>query len=231
MNMNQEIDVTFYQGGQPPVGAPVAIQAVNDQALIWGYYGCKVTLGAANAISSITIDTCDQNFTYGNVAQTPIQFKVIDSNGNGIPGVPVQVYPSLFPDASKYQGYLIINNQMISSSTPLILYSDSSGLVTVNLSYQCAPSAIGSPYQLPYDAGLWINALQDTIIPVTIHPYNGWFTGGVYIFTGKGGHGITGQGPAAMGPMEPNTVIAQVQGTSIPAAQTLCSCGFNIKML
>ena len=120
---------------------------------------------------------------------------------------------------------------MINQSTPLILTSDSQGLVTVSLSYFCNPAAISSPYMLPYDAGLWINALQDLINPVTIHPYNGLFTGGVYIFTGKGGHGITGQGPAAMGPLQPNTVIAQIIGTSIPAAQTLCTCGFNIKML
>jgi len=232
MNMNHEIDVVFYQGGQPPTGAPVAIQALNTIAYVWGYYGCQIKLGAINSLSSIKITTCDANWDFAAVEFTYIKFKVVDSNGNGIPGVQVQLYPSLFPDASKYEGYLILNAQMISQNNPLILTTGSDGTVTLSLSYFCNPTSIGSPYKMPWDAGLFINYVNP-IPPFywSIRPYNGIDLGLGAVFTGKGGHGITGQGPAAMGSLHPNTVIAQIIGTSIPTAQCLCSCGFNIKML
>jgi hypothetical protein len=227
MNMNQEIDATFYLGGQPPVGAPYSIQALNQQAIIWGYYGCKLTVGSLNTLTHVGVNTCDQNFTYGNVQQTQIQFKVIDSNGKGIPGIKVQVYPSLFPDASKYTGYLAVNSQMISQSNPAIIYSDSNGIVTVNLSYYYGLS--DNLAAICKDAGLTYTVLY-VLVPISYYPADG-YAGGIGIpLVAKGGHGITGQTPA-MGGMQPNTVIAQIIGTSIQPASCLCSCGFNIKML
>jgi hypothetical protein len=230
MNMNQEIDVTFYPGGQPPAGAPVAIQAVNTQALVWGYYAAQVEPPAPNPLgtSHIQVNTADQNWVFGNVAQTQIQFKVIDTNGNGVSGVNVQVYPSLFPDASKYQGYLIINGQMANDTNPAVLTSNSSGIVTVNLSYYYGLN--DNFLSICQDAGLYL--WDETVsligyIPITVE--NGAAVPNP-IALNKGGHGVTGQ-TAAMGSLQPNTVIAQIPGTSIPAAQTLCSCGFNIKML
>jgi hypothetical protein len=226
MNMNQEIDVTFYPGGQPPVGAPYQIQALNQQAILWGFYGVKVVVGSgleAYQIQSISVNTCDQNWTYGNVAQIPIQYKVIDSNGKGVPGVKVALYPSLFPDGSKYQGYLILNSQMISQSNPLVLTSDSNGIVTANLSYYYGLTDHFK--QICVDAQIYVD------VPLSYYVWDGVTGLNGDILWGKGGHGITGQGPAAMGPMQPNTVIAQIIGTSIPPASCLCSCGFNIKML
>jgi len=234
MNMNHEIDVVFYQGGQPPTGAPVALQALNTQTVVWGYYGCQVNLGLANTISNISVTTCDAAWQFATVEFTYITFKAIDANGNGVPGVKIQLWPSLFPDSSKYKGYLILDAQMISQSSPLILTTGSDGTVTVSLSYFCNPSAINQANGLTNDAGLYIN-LASPVPPFSwkiAGPYNGEGSPGPeYFFTGKGGHGITGQGPAAMGPMQTNTVNAQIIGTSIPTAQTLCSCGFNVKML
>ncbi len=236
MNMNQEIDATFYLGGQPPVGAPYQIQALNQQAIIWGYYGCKLTVGSLDALTHVGVNTCDQNFTYGNVAQFQIQFKVIDSNGKGVPDIiingqhslSVALYPSLFPDASKYQGYLILNSQMISQNNPLILYPNSNGIVTVNLSYYYGLT--DKFLKICQDAGLNYTVLY-VLVPITYTPADG-YTGGLGIpLVAKGGHGVTGQGPAAMGGMQTNTVIAQIPGTSIQQASCLCSCGFNIKML
>ena len=233
MNMNQEIDVVFYQGGQPPVGAPYQIQAQNQQAIVWGYYGAKVIQTDVLA-SVISIKTCDQNWNFGAWAVTEIQFRVIDSNGKGIPDIivngqhslPVALYPSLVPDSSKYKGYLILNDQMISQSNPLILYPNSNGIVTVRLSYYYGLN--DNFLQICQDAQLYLWALIG-VLPVGVTVEDGaQIAGSVY---SKGGHGVTGQGPAAMGGMQPNTVIAQIVGTSIQTASSLCSCGFNIKML
>ena len=239
MNMNQEIDATFYPGGLPPIGAPTQIQALNQQTIVWGYYGCKLSVGSLNALTKVEVNTCDQNWVFGNyVWNQQIQFKVIDANGQGVPDIivngqhslSVALYPSLFPDGSKYQGYLILNGQMVNQNNPLILYPNSQGIVTVNLAYFCDTASIDQPNKMPYDAGLNYTVLA-VLVPLTYSPYNGSQDGLGIPLVAKGGHGVTGQGPAAMGNMQTNTVIAKVQGSSIQPASTLCSCGFNIKML
>lgn len=156
MNMNQEVDVTFYQGGQPPVGTPTQIQAIDLQTIVWGYYGCKLTVGLLNILTSVQVNTCDQNWHFGNyVWNQNIRFKVIDANGKGVSGVKVALYPSLAPDNSKYMGYLALGNQMATQQYPLMLISGSDGTVKVNLAYFCDTSSINQPGKLPYDAGLY----------------------------------------------------------------------------
>jgi len=195
MNMNHEIDATFYQGGQPPVGAPTQIQALDLQTIVWGYYGCKLTMSSpVPLIQNIGINTCDQNWHYGNyVWNQNIRFKVIDANGKGVSGIKVALYPSLVPDNSKYIGYLVLGNQMATQQNPLMLISGSDGIVKVNLAYFCDTSSINQPNKLPYDAGLYLNGRA---------PYNGETDILGTIVWSKGGHGVTGQGPAAMGNMQ-----------------------------
>jgi hypothetical protein len=227
MNMNHTVNVIFYQGGQPPPSIPVAIVSMGSVQVI-GYYGCKISLGILNTLSKIEVKMCDQNWNFGAWAHTPMQFKVIDSNGKGVPNVIVQLYPDQYPDTSKYKGYLILNDLQLNGG-PLTLKTDQNGIVTVNLSYFADLSSLNQPYKLPYDAGLNYTVLY-VLVPITYAPYDGSKEGLGIPFIGKGGQGVTGQ-TAAMGPIILNNVRAVVKDTSIPAAQGLCYCGFNVKML
>ena len=250
MNMDQIINVTFYQGGQPPVSTPVAIQALNTQVIVWGYYGCQITAtkdwNEDNFLLPGTVDTirvapCDQNWNWNRYAETQIQFQILDANGRGVPdivtngqhSVTVAFYPSLIPDGSMFGGYLSINDQMPSQSNPLLLYPDANGIVTVSLEYTVDPT--DNYLELCQAAQLYLNVYYPPIpygigVKVKNYPSKPWNNISGLIWS-MGGHGVTGQGPASMGNMQLNTINAQIAGTSIPAAQTLCSCGLNVKML
>jgi hypothetical protein len=217
MNQNHSIDVVFYQGGQPPVGAPYSINSPGS-TIVTGYYACTVTV-AALVISKTTIQPSDQNWNTSNVTEFPVTFKVIDANGNGVPGVTVTLYPNLFPDYSKYQGYLALNDQMISKNNPLTLKTDSNGNVTVNASY----------YYGLNDHLLTLS--QDANLIVTVFPYMNWhpedgnnpgYLGDIY--QGKSGDQIVPASPIL------NQIICVIPGTAIPAAQANIYCQFHAHM-
>lgn len=225
MNMDHTVLVTFVNPSAP-TSVPYAIVPAASQVVI-GYYGCTITLAALNAISNTRIDMTDANWNIGGIAEFTIVFKVIDQYGNGVPNVPVTLYPNLFPDYSKYQGYLILNDQMIDQTNPLIMNSDANGNVTVNLSYYYG---LTDEFKtLCKDAGLYVDGIIDADpLPATFTPYNGW--NGTYddlpvFFIKKGGEKTIPASPTV------NTVIAFIPGTAIPQASAIIYCQFNAKML
>jgi hypothetical protein len=221
MNMDHTVIVTFWEGGVPPPSVPVAITCLGS-VQVMGYYGAKATQGTLGG--SVSVKNCDQNWTWENWAQYIMIFKVVDASGNGVPNVPVRLYPDLFPDTGKYKGYLALNLQMITSSNPLNLITDQNGLITVSLTYIYGLN--DNIRQLCADAGLYLWSYEALIVWGTDVQDGVGFGGWIY---NKGGDGTTGT-TAAMGPFVLNSVHAQITGTSIPEAQGLAYCGFHVKM-
>jgi hypothetical protein len=230
MNMDHEVDVTFYLGGVPPQSNPVQIIAAAT-TIITGYYACQVTLAALNAISNTTVGNCDQNWTLGNWVDYPLTFKVIDANGNGVPKIPMTFYSSPAPDASKYQGYLALDDQMTSPSNPITkdangkpLVTGTNGEITIYASYWYGLT--DKFLALCKDAGLYVNCLVG-LIPWTVTPYNGWngTESGVPCFeTGKGGDKTVPATPTLI------TITATIPKSSIQQAQTLIYCQLHAHM-
>jgi hypothetical protein len=181
-------------------------------------------------VNGVQIGICDANWNFGNYTEYPMQFKVVDENGKGVPGIDVLLWPDQFPDYSRYTGYLCLNsNNNITRNNPLTLKTDANGIVTLKLSYFCHPNALSSPDsgKLPYDAGLYYIVVY-LLVLVQYTPYNGNYV--ALLLVSKGGHGKTGT-TAAMGNIIGNIVYAQVKNTSLQAAQGMAYCGFDVKML
>jgi hypothetical protein len=228
MNMSHTVNVIFYEGGQEPVGAPVAILPPNSTT-ITGYYIWTVDLGFANVITLTRCRYTDKNWTIGNYQNYPITFKVIDANGQGVPNIPLQVYPDLFPDNSAYRGYIAINDQAVSRNQPLTIYTDANGNATIRLSYWYGISILNDNYlKLSQDAEIYVNGLIANIYPATFNPYDGWdgkSSSLPVLFTGKGGDKTVPPSPTF------NTIIARIPGTSISQVQAVVYCQIHTKML
>jgi hypothetical protein len=228
MDMNHSVIVTFWQGGVEPPSYPVAIIAPNS-TLVTGYYLCTVELGLLNSVALTRIQNTDQNWTIGNYQKYPVTFKVIDASGKGVPNIPVNLYPDLFPDNSKYRGYIATNDQAISASNPLQLTTDSNGNVTVNVSYWYGISILNDKYSsLSIDAGLYVDGIYWVVAPGRWALWDGWdgtYLGSHILFTGKGGDKTVPNPPTF------NNMIAKIPNTSIPQAQAVIYCQLHAKML
>lgn len=231
MNMDHNVIVTFWEGGEPPPSAPYAIVPVGGSATAWGFYGAKAISPLQDKY--VHVLNCDQNWTWGNWAQYPAQFKVIDAAGKGVPGVDVTLFPDLFPDNGNnvgLVGYLALNLWPHSSSDPLILTTDANGIVTFSLTYVYGLTDSFKKLCQAAQLYLWVTTLFFGIpFGVTVYDMSS-MSPGLSIFS-KGGEGITNDRPPTMGYWTVNYVRASIADTAIQAVTLPVYCGFHVKFL
>jgi len=219
MNQDHTLIITFWYQGQPPPTYPQAIISTGPVSLTSNYlvehdgvWGC------------VKIHSADQNWTMDQLVTLPMEFKVIDAGGLGVPSIDVALWADS-PDASRYSGVTILNGEVHPFANPLILKTNSEGIVTVNMGYLYGK---GDKFkQICADAGIggWI--LSPLGIPIPTGPvWDGWCPS-ILPWVSVVGEGISGQN---LPTPYPNRVNAQVVGTTLMTAEYIHG-GFHIKWL
>ena len=75
------------------------------------------------------------HFALSRIIEGYVKFKIADAAGNGVAGQSIALYTDPNPDELDY-GYVYLNGAEHTSSNPLILTSDASGVVSVKITYK-----------------------------------------------------------------------------------------------
>jgi len=225
MDVDHTVIVTFWKGGVVPPTYPVALQSLGSITVkqpVKHWWTGIVSIFCCHVAHS------DESWNPNKLIQKPIRFKAVDAAGRGVPNVDVALWTDSMPDPSKYKGIMRLNGGVHTANNPLILKTDSEGVVSANVSYEYGLN--DQFHQLCKDAGVgfqfgcgilpctqWLPAKDGYCLPPTC--YLCWVTGDCE--TEKAGC-------EAMGRWQLNRVTAQVVGTVLQAMEYVY-CGFHVK--
>jgi len=226
MDLNHTVIVTFWLIGQgPPPSYPVSIMPLQSIMAFANYGAVTIPSGFGALNPRVSVHVNSENWVWDQIAKYPMQFKVTDPAGKGVPNLQVDLWAGMLPDPTKYKGLILLNEVIHVSSQPLRLVTDSEGVVTVYVSYKCGLD--DKLKALCYDAemAMWLGVLIVPTFRKLI--YDGYQSpAGTYLVAVEGG-GETGKTPQ-FGSLWPNEVYAQVVGASLVTVGRVMS-GFRIK--
>jgi len=228
MDSDHTVVVTFWEGGQPPAGAPANIIPMG-RIQVW--QNVAVSPAQLGYTGKISIKHYKDDWSEEGYSRVPIQFQVVDAGGIGVPNIDVAVFSEKPPDDSRYKGIVVIDGVPHTSENPLIVKTDENGVATAHIGY--AYGLKDNFRQLVEDAGVGATA-QCLTYPVGFPVYDGVgvcdVCGVVPCFGLVEWHGecYPGKTGCNMPPAYANKIYANVVGTALTTFE-VADCSFYIK--